>query len=150
MFTIPRDFERRLKKEYPRLEVKWNPRVLAFEVIEDIRDRRLPPRRVIWQYENADGSRLPFIPDHCIEFLHSIDTRKWPLKERVKIMRQERDAEIAAQEKRRRDFIHDHVADNEIYFSSSERFFMDPKSCPEWKTKYMPSQERVLRSRGQL
>jgi len=44
--------------------------------------------------------------------------------------------------------VHDHVADNEIYFSSSERFFMDPKSCPEWKTKFMPSQERVLKSKG--
>lgn len=150
MPSIPEAFEKRLREEYPRLSVRWNNKKRAFEVIERIQDNRFPPERLIWTYENADGTSLPFVGDHCIEFLHSIDTRKWPLKERVRLMREQNAKEREEIENGVLRKIHDHVSDNEIYFSSSERFFMDPKSMPEWKTKYMPSQERVLKRIGAI
>jgi hypothetical protein len=145
MPSIPAGFAERLKKEYPNLSVRWNEVSLGFQVVEKFFFGAVPRERVIWEYENSDGTFLPFSQDHCMEFLHSIDTRKWSLRDRVRIWREEKRREEEARQKKIAARVHDHVTDNEVYFTSAERFFMDPTSMPEWKSKFMPSQERALK-----
>ena len=145
MPSIPAGCAKRLAREYPNLSIRWNDWIRRFQVIERFHVGAVARERVIWDYENADETPLPFSQDHCLEFLHSIDTRKWPLKDRVRLWRQERKKHEEGNHQQMLGRMNDFVSDNEIYFSSSERFFMDPTSMPEWKTKYMPSQARALK-----
>jgi hypothetical protein len=135
-----------IQAEYPMLTVRWSEEKCLFEVREKYRKGCETLERVIWDYENPDGSRFPFIPAHCLAFMRSIDTRKWPLKDRIRIAREERRKFIDDQYKALRNHITDHITDNLPYFTTRETFFMDPRSMPVWKTTLMPSQARALKS----
>ncbi len=148
MPEVPSEIKKRVKAEYPTLEIRWDHKAEKFAVIEHYRVGAMNAERHICYYENADETAVPLISDHLMELLHMADTRKWPLPERLKAYRERWDADKAAKEREFRNTVADFYIDNAPYMTSCSRFFMDPKSMPEWKSKFMPSQERVLRKWG--
>jgi hypothetical protein len=78
--------------------IRWSNEVGRFQIIEKYSSEAIVKERVLWDYANEDGSPAPLIGDRVINWLNQADTRKWPMHERLKALRQGRDAEAKARE----------------------------------------------------
>lgn len=148
--NVPSNVMSRVKREYPMILIQWNKDEQKFEIMEKYFEGCLPRTRRIMDYWNEDDTFLPIEAERTMFLLHMADTKKNPLAPRFEKMRQERNEAIAKKQRDDLEFMIDHVKDNEAYFTTKNRFFMDPASMPAWKSTLMPSQERMLRQQGKL
>ena len=150
MVSVPEHVMKRINEEYPMIRVEWDNLDKKFVIMERYYEGCLARVRRIMDYENFDGTHLPLVGDRLTSLLHMADTKKNPLKPRVNEMRRDREMSQANKKKEFQDYVVSHLEDNAAYFTTANRFFMDPKSMPAWKSTYMPSQERVLRQWGKI
>jgi hypothetical protein len=128
----------------------WNPDRKRFEVWERFTNGASDDTRKIMDYQNHDGTALPVVSDTLIDLINRADTRKWPLKDRLKLWKKKSQEEVEAVRKKNRDFTESVLIEDYRYINGIPTFFMDPRSMPQWKSTFTPYQEKILRRDGHI
>jgi hypothetical protein len=87
-----------------------------------------------------------------LEWLQKADTRNWSTARRD-IFREIVDGRKKARdkaEKEMREAIEARIVEDYNYIAGIPTFFMDPRSMPEARAKYMPGQEKILKQNGAI
>lgn len=145
------DIEKRIQERYPMVHLQWDDRSKGVKVMEHHRGPTGNGWRFLWTYENPDGTRLPVVYDRLLEWLIKADTRNWHWQDKDlfrEIMngheRREREAK-----KEFRERVEAAVLEDYNYIAGIPTFFMDPTTMPEWRGKYRPGQEEILKRSGE-
>lgn len=150
MADCPSHIKELFRRRWPQLSLRWNKEANRFEIWEKYVRGASYDHRLIMPYENFDGSPLPVVADQVVDLVHRADTRKWPLHERLKIMRKQRDDDKNEMIKNFRDATMARITDDWNYINGTKTYFMDPLSMPQRMTTYTPYQERELKRMGAL
>lgn len=142
---VPDYIRLELKNRHPSLEVRWSYEKECYQLLEHYYRGSIHHERHLWDYENHDGTRFPLVWDWLYRHICLSDTRKHPMMQRIKDMREERDLEQRRSMNAVRQKIADSIIDDYHYFADIPTFFMGP-NMPEARAKYRPSQERILKN----
>lgn len=134
---------------FPQLEMRFNHRINRFELVEHVTRGAVKDERVIWEYENVDGSQGPVVLSHLIEHIHLSDTRKFPMKERLKQMREAKKKDEDSMWRRFRDEVGSRAIENFKHVSGTPTFFFG-KNMEVPRITYTDAQRRILKSQGLL
>jgi hypothetical protein len=150
MIECPKASLESIQRTYPMIKaVKWNGRKKCFEIFEEIsKDARLQLRRVL-DYQNPDGSPLPFIADRALDLLRRADTRLWPLEERMKLFDKEDEEDEKRRERRLKEEVGARIKEDYHYIAGIPTFFVG-NNMPVARARYMPAQEKLLKAAGAI
>lgn len=134
---------------FPQLEMRFNYRTNRFELIEHVTRGAVKDERLLWNYENPDGSHGPVSCDHLVNHITLSDTRKFPMKDRVEKMRIDKKKDEADFWRRFRDEVGSRAIENHKYVCGNPTFFFG-KNMAVPRMTYTDAQRKILKSQGLL
>ena len=126
LYSVSQEVTRVIHNEYPMIDLIWSDSKNCFEYIEKFSHEAVMQIRCLGQYRNPDGSPNPVSPDRVMGFLHRSDTRRWPLPERVALMRKERDEEKKRRENKEFENAESRILDDFTRIAGIPTFFFGP------------------------
>jgi hypothetical protein len=145
------DMERRIRRRYPTIHLRWNNQRLALEVWENHKGKAGNGWRHLWTYQNDDGTRAPVVYDTLLGWLLKADTRNWP--GRFDLYQEIMDSRERVQkdsEAKTREALHTAIVEDYEYIAGVKTFFMDPSSMPQRVTTRLPRQAEILKKMGEI
>ncbi len=138
-----------IQRVYPMIKaVKWNNKKECFEIFEEIsKDACLTLRRIL-DYQNPDGTPLPFVADIALDLLRRADTRLWPLADRMALFDKEEEDFEKQQEKELRENIGTAIREDYRYIAGIPTFFFG-SDMAIGRAKYRPGQANILKKWGE-
>ncbi|MDD2998940.1 MAG: hypothetical protein PHV05_07735 [Candidatus Riflebacteria bacterium] len=150
MVECPKSALEIIQRIYPMIKaVKWNSKKCCFEIFEEISQNAMATLRRITDYQNYDGTPLPFIADTALDLLRRTDTRLWPLEDRMKLFDKEDEDFEKHQEKELKDYVGAVIHEDYNYIAGIPTFFMGP-DMQVGRARYRPEQERILKKYGAI
>lgn len=126
LYAISKDISAAIHNEYPMIDLVWSDSKHCFEYIEKFTMEAVKQTRSLGQYRNPDGTPKPVCTDRVMAFLHRSDTRKWPLHERVALMRKTREEEKKRREAKEFESVENRILDDYSRIAGIPTFFFGP------------------------